>query len=59
MTMMNVQCKGSGQAPRNMTTNKKAQCPYCQKAVEVAPSNGRLRKHTIRTTKAKLRAGKR
>jgi len=42
-----------------MTTNKKAQCPYCQKSVEVAPSNGRLRKHTIRTTKAKLRAGKR
>lgn len=54
MTAMTVQCKGSGSSPRTFTTNKKAMCGHCQKSVEVS-STGKLRKHMVRTTKARLR----
>lgn len=58
MSALTVQCKGSGSSPRSFTTNKKAHCGHCQKSVEVSPSTGKLRKHTVRKTKAQLRAGR-
>jgi aerobic-type carbon monoxide dehydrogenase small subunit (CoxS/CutS family) len=57
MSSMTVQCKGSGSSPRTFTTNKKAQCGYCQKSVEIS-GTGKLRKHTVRKTKAQMRAGR-
>lgn len=58
MSQLTVQCKGSGSSPRSYTTNKKATCGHCQKSVEVAPSSGKLRKHTVRKSASQLRQGR-
>lgn len=57
MSLIQVQCKGSGQAAHVGFNVKRAQCRFCQKMVDVA-SNGNLRKHKRTTTTAKLRRGR-
>lgn len=58
MSMQYVECKGSGAAGNAGINAKRAICGHCRKMVDVAPSTGRLRKHTRRMTGAQLRRGR-
>lgn len=52
MTMLKVQCKGSGKSVAGFA--KRASCPACGNMQDVN-SNQRIRKHTRIVTKAQLR----
>jgi hypothetical protein len=44
MSIVRVQCKGSGQNAKASLNAKRATCPWCHRQQDVA-SNGNLRKH--------------
>ena len=55
MSMIRVQCKGSGQAAAGASFNtKRAVCPRCNHLQDVRP-DGKLRKHMVLTTTRKVR----
>jgi hypothetical protein len=57
MSIIMVQCKGSGQAAGQSFNVKRAMCRHCHRQQDVA-SNGNFRKHMRRTTTAQLRKGR-
>lgn len=55
MSMVKVQCKGSGQRASSAGSNtKRAQCPGCARMQDVRP-DGKFRKHMRFTRTARLK----
>ena len=57
MSMIKVQCRGSGKAVTGASFNtKRAICGYCNHMQDVRP-DGKFRKHMVVTTTRKVRQG--
>lgn len=56
MSKVRVQCKGSGRKVSAGVNAKRASCPWCHRQQDLT-GKGRIRKHMVLTTTAKMRRG--